>query len=582
MKILVKFVILLMVSQHALGVEVKKVEVEEGQGSVLLPCEFPTFYFDNCSVEWSRSDLNPSTVHLRQDKGDHLQNQNQNYRGRTSMRTDALEYGELRLNLTHPSVYDTGNYTCSILRHGDKVRQFKVQLKVRKAPVPTWVPVLMVLLVLLILGGVVGGVLWSRRSKSNTGKMNEGKDISRMFWFCGSIVLMQRLQTTTSHVETEKTQSELLMCVQLRFWFPVLSVPQVVEVDSGVESVLLPWRTNVPLTDDVRVEWTDKENRKVHVYQNGSDHPEEQDRRYRGGTEMKKDLKTGDVSLTMKHVTPEDTNIYTCTVYSRDGNRRSSKVVFLKVRVPQVEVEVDSGVESVLLPWRTNVPLTDDVTVEWTDEENRKVHVYQNGSDDPEEQHRRYRGGTEMKKDLKTGDVSLTLKYPTWDDSGRFLCTIYSNHGNILVRKDVELKVRVCQVEVEEGAESVLLPFRTTPDLPGDTKVVWCRFKPGPVMVVHLYQNGSDQSDEQDQFYRDRTEMNEDLLRTGDLSLRLKNPTETDSGDYGCVVESRDIWRWTTVMLQVKGTVQVQGPTEDIRTSSSSPDPTPLLADSAL
>ncbi|KAM9414348.1 myelin-oligodendrocyte glycoprotein-like [Pholidichthys leucotaenia] len=101
-------------------------------------------------------------------------------------------------------------------------------------------------------------------------------------------------------------------------------------------------------------------------------------------------------------------------------------------------------------------------------------------------------------------------------------------------------------------------------------------------MVVHLYQNGSDQSDEQNQFYRGRTKMNEDLLRTGDLSLRLKNPTETDSGEYGCVVESRDIWRLTTVMLQVKGTVQVQGPTEDIRTSSSSPDPTPLLADSAL
>ncbi|KAM9414347.1 uncharacterized protein KZ484_023906 [Pholidichthys leucotaenia] len=525
MKVFVAFLILLLVSQHALGVEVKKVEVEEGQGSVLLPCEFPTFDCDNCSVEWSRSDLNPSTVHLHQDKGDHLQNQNQNYRGRTSMRTNALEYGELRLSLTHPSAYDTGNYTCSILHHGWKVRQFKVQLKVRKAPVPTWVPVLVVLLILLVLGAVIGCVLWSCRSKSNT-------------------------------------------------------VPQVVEVDSGVESVLLPWRTNVHLTDDVTVEWTDVENRKVHVYQNGSDHPEEQNSRYRGGTEMKKDLKTGDVSLTMKHVTSVDRNIYTCTVYSRDGNRRSSKDVNLKVR-GQYEQRVDSGVESVLLPWRTNVPLTDDVTVEWT-EWNRKVHVYQNGSDHPEEQDRRYRGGTEMKKDLKTGDVSLTLKYPTWDDSGRFLCTIYSNHGNILMRKDVKLKVRVCQVEVEEGAESVLLPFRTTPDLPGDTEVKWCRYKPEPVMIVHLHQNGSDQSDEQDQLYRDRTEMNEDLLRTGDVSLRLKNPTETDSGEYGCGVESRDIWRWTTVMLQVKGTVQVQGPTEDIRTSSSSPDPTPLLADSPL
>ncbi|KAM9321774.1 uncharacterized protein KZ484_021898 isoform 2-T2 [Pholidichthys leucotaenia] len=501
MKILVEiFIPVLFVSQHALGVDVQKVEVEEGQGSVLLPCEGPTFECDNCSVEWSRSDLNPSTVHLRQDQGDHLQNQNQNYRGRTSMITNALEEGELRLNLTHPSVDDTGNYTCSIRYRGRKLRQFKVQLKVQKVPVPTWVTVLVVVLVLLVLGGaVIGGVLWYYRSKTNT----------------------------------------------------VLQV----EVDSGVESVLLPWRTNVHLTDDVTVEWTDKENRKVHVYQNGSDHPEQQDGRYRGQTEMNKDLKIGDFSLTMKHVTSVDTNMYTCTVYSRDGNKLSSKDVTLKVRVPQVEVEVDTGVESVLLPWRTSVPLTDDVTVEWTDKENIKVHVNQNGSDHPEEQFYLYRGRTEMNKDLKTGDVSLTLKYPTSVDSGSFFCTISSNHGNILMRKEVELEVRDCQVEVEEGAESVLLPFRTTPDLPGDTEVVWRRYRPRPVMMVHLYQNGSDQSDEQNQFYRGRTEMNEDLLRTGDLSLRLKNPTETDSGGYGCRVESRErkIWRWTRVMLKVKG-----------------------------
>ncbi|KAM9414349.1 uncharacterized protein KZ484_023879, partial [Pholidichthys leucotaenia] len=620
-------------SQHALGVEVKKVEVEEGQGSVLLPCEFPTFFYDNCSVEWSRSDLNPSTVHLRQDKGDHLQNQNQNYRGRTSMRTDALEYGELRLSLTHPSVNDTGNYICSTLCHGDKVRQFKVQLKVRKVPVPTWVPVLVVLLVLLVLGAVIGGVLWHRRSKSNTDpqvEVDSGVESVLLPWrtnvpltddvtvewadvenrkvhvyqngsdhpeeqdrrYSDRTEMKKDLKTgdfslTMKHVTSVDTN--IYTCtvysrdgniLSRKYVFLKVRVPQV-EVDSGVESVLLPWRTNVPLTDDVRVKWTDQFYRKVHVYQNGSDDPEEQDRRYRGGTEMKKDLKTGDVSLTLKYPTWDDSGRFLCTIYSNHGNILVRKDVELKVRVPQV-VEVDSGVESVLLPWRTNVPLTDDVRVEWTDKNNWKVHVYQNGSDDPEEQDRRYRGGTEMKKDLKTGDVSLTLKYPTWDDSGRFLCTIYSNHGNILMRKDVELKVRVCQVEVEEGAESVLLPFRTTPDLPGDTKVMWYHYEPEPVMVVHLYQNGSDQSDEQNQFYRGRTEMNEDLLRTGDLSLRLKNPTETDSGEYGCGVESRDIWRLTTVRLKVKGTVQVQGPTEDIRTSSSSPDPTPLLADSPL
>lgn len=108
-----------------------------------------------------------------------------------------------------------------------------------------------------------------------------------------------------------------------------------------------------------------------------------------------------------------------------------------------------------------------------------------------------------------------------------------------------------CQVEVEEGAESVLLPFKTTENLPEDAAVEWRRFE--PYKKVHVYQNGSDQPDQQNQVYRDRTEMKEDLLRTGDLSLTLKSPTDTDGGRYKCDVSSRNMWRWKSVVLRVKG-----------------------------
>ncbi|KAI3375513.1 hypothetical protein L3Q82_003843 [Scortum barcoo] len=65
-----------------------------------------------------------------------------------------------------------------------------------------------------------------------------------------------------------------------------------VEVEEGVESVQLPCKTIVHLTEDVKVVWTDRNNRKVHVYQNGSDQPEEQDEFYRDRTEMKRNLLT--------------------------------------------------------------------------------------------------------------------------------------------------------------------------------------------------------------------------------------------------------------------------------------------------
>ncbi|XP_038139346.1 myelin-oligodendrocyte glycoprotein-like, partial [Cyprinodon tularosa] len=138
------------------------------------------------------------------------------------------------------------------------------------------------------------------------------------------------------------------------------------------------------------------------------------------------------------------------------------------------------------------------------------------------------------------------------------------------------------QVEVGQGAESVLLPFKTTPDLPGEARVEW-RDRDG--RKVHVYQNGSDQPEEQEQIYKDRTRMNEDALRTGDLSLTLRRPTWRDSRDYRCGVwmegEKREWLRVKTVHLKVKaGTVQVQP--EDTRTRTSSVDPTPLLAEHSV
>ncbi|XP_033182640.1 uncharacterized protein LOC113168705 [Anabas testudineus] len=496
MKMLVVFVILVHVSQHA-----SAVDMYEGD-HFLLPCEFPTFELDDPTVAWSRYDLSPSTVHQHQQEGDDLKNQNQLYRDRTSMRTDALETGDLSLNLTKLQLSDSGTYTCSIRSARSEKRLTEVQLQV-KEQFPSWAKALLVLLVLLLVTGV--------------------------------------------------------LLVHFRQYF--MSVYQV-EVDSGVESALLPCKTIVHLPKEVKVEWKDNSifRRMVHVYQNGSDQLLEQHQFYRGRTEMKRNLlKPGDLSLTLKYPTDRDRGTFSCTVYNRKGNILMKKQVELKVKVQQVEV--DSGVESVLLPCETTVHLPEDVKVEWTDSSNWKVHVYQKDSDQPEEQHQFYRGRTEMKRNLlKPGDLSLTLKYPTDEDIRTFTCTVYNGEGNILMKKQVELKVKVCQVEVEEGVESVQLPFRTTGDLPEDTRVEW-EHEETEFMTVHKYQNGCDQPLLQNQFYRDRTEMKRNLLETGDLSLTLKNPKVRDTGRYGCrVYREEGYWiRWKTllrgktVLLQVKG-----------------------------
>lgn len=106
-------------------------------------------------------------------------------------------------------------------------------------------------------------------------------------------------------------------------------------------------------------------------------------------------------------------------------------------------------------------------------------------------------------------------------------------------------------VEVTQGEECVLLPFVTEDRTFRDVKVEWKHNQ----KRVHVYKHGKNQPDKQDQDYKDRTEMNEETLRTGDFSLKLKEPRLSDRGGYTCTIYSKG----GKILLQKVVSVSVRG-----------------------
>uniref|UniRef100_I3J9P8 Ig-like domain-containing protein n=1 Tax=Oreochromis niloticus TaxID=8128 RepID=I3J9P8_ORENI len=418
-------------SVFSLEYQLEMVEVTQGKEFVLLPFKIKEGFTQDVKVEWKHKN---KMVHEYQIGKDQCHLKGQDQKQRTEMKEDPLNTKDLSLTLKDLHLTDSGVYTCTIYnKDGHMLLRKSVTLSVRE--------------------------------------------------------------------------------YQL----------EMVEVTQGKEFVLLPFKIKEGFTQDVKVEWKHK-NKMVHEYQIGKDqcHLKGQDQKQR--TEMKKDpLNTKDLSLTLKDLHLTDSGVYTCTVYNKDGHMLLQKSVTLSVRVPEVQmVETVKGVQSVLLPFTTDIKLQ-DVTAEWKHED-RKVP----------------QGQAEMKKDpLTTGDLSLTLKDLHLTDSGVYTCTVYNKDGHMLLQKSVTLSVKEYQlemVEVTQGKEFVLLPFKIKEGFTQDVKVEWKHKN----KMVHEYQIGKDQCHLKGQDQKQRTEMKKDPLNTKDLSLTLKDLHLTDSGVYTCTVYNKD------------------------------------------
>ncbi|KAM9425637.1 uncharacterized protein KZ484_011547 [Pholidichthys leucotaenia] len=478
---------------------------------------------------------------------DRPEEQNEDYRNGTEINKDLLKTGDLSLTPKYPTDRDIDTYVCVYNRDGDVLMRKHIRLTVTESTT-------------LVIGLIMG-----------TSYIFHLDVFVWIFAFAKDQKYM-RIKMRKARGAGPITQANI-----------TASGDHQVNVAEGTDSVLLPCSTTLYLAEHTIVEWTDSRDNKVHVIHEGFDQLQEQNKYFRNRTEMKL-LKTGDVSLTLKHPTDRDTDTYTCTIYNRDGDLLMSKQVFLLVTesiavvsalilglpfliplpvltheffkllenitkwrktrpdLQKEEVKVHEGDDSVLLPFKTEVHLPKDATVEWRrpGSEVIRVHVYHKGQDQPDYQNKDYQDRTEMNADpLKTGDLSLTLYEPSVTDHGVYTCIVYKD-GFILEQKAVRLWVNVYLaqgVHMSGGEKSILLPFGTEFPLAEDATVAWTWTRSGyKFRKLHVYQNGRNQPDHQDQDYQGRIEMKADPLREGDLSLTLKDPRLTDVGFYTCTV----------------------------------------------
>ena len=105
------------------------VKVVAGHDAI-LPCYLkPPFNVTPQMVEWKHDG---KQVHLYRSKADSLDDQDKNFRKRTSLFQDKMVKGNLSLKLTNVTEADAGNYTCRV-RFKNKsgfieVRIYKVTL----------------------------------------------------------------------------------------------------------------------------------------------------------------------------------------------------------------------------------------------------------------------------------------------------------------------------------------------------------------------------------------------------------------------------------------------------------------------
>ncbi|XP_039603148.1 butyrophilin-like protein 8 [Polypterus senegalus] len=216
--------------------------------------------------------------------------------------------------------------------------------------------------------------------------------------------------------------------------------------------------------------------------------------------------------------------------------------------------------EDIILPCNVDTPVPlEELELEWIKKDTSSlVHLSIAGEDQPESQHKSYRNRTQIfHENLLIGDYSLKLKKTEVQDEGKYRCVVHSR------TQSEEVVVELKSVErlfvtgtngplfVYAGGEIVLNCFVDTHIPIEKLEVQWVKTEDGSETLVHLFVEGEDQPESQNQLYKGRTELSNESLADGNFSLKLKSVGIKDKGIYKCKVHTNTESAETTIELDV-------------------------------
>ncbi|XP_039608421.1 uncharacterized protein LOC120528341 isoform X2 [Polypterus senegalus] len=216
--------------------------------------------------------------------------------------------------------------------------------------------------------------------------------------------------------------------------------------------------------------------------------------------------------------------------------------------------------EDIILPCNVDTPVPlEELELEWIKKDTSSlVHLSVAGEDQPESQHKSYRNRTQIfHENLLIGDYSLKLKKTEVQDEGKYRCVVHSRTQSeevIVELKSVE-RLLVTGTNgplfVYAGGEIVLNCFVNTHIPIEKLEVQWVKTEDGSETLVHLFVEGEDQPESQNQLYKGRTELSNESLGDGNFSLKLKSVGIKDKGIYKCKVHTNTESAVTTIELDV-------------------------------